>query len=194
MYDFIEGELVSRTPAQIVLATGGVGYRLIIPISTFDALPLEGSARLLVHHYVREDDMRLYGFATEDERRLFTRLISVSGVGPNTALAVLNGMSVDDFRQAAANEDFADITQVKGIGRKTAERIVLELKDEMARELIERPVTGAAASTFTSDGVAAMLALGYKRSAAEKAVMKAFDQIGRDAPIEEVIKRALQLV
>jgi Holliday junction DNA helicase RuvA len=171
---------------------GGVGYRLIIPLSTFDALSDGGPARLLVHHYVREDDMRLYGFATEDERRLFTRLIAVSNVGPNTALAVLNGMRVDDFRRAAANEDLALIVAIKGIGRKTAERIVLELKAEMGRELLERPAAGAPASTLTSDAVSAMLALGYRRSAAERAIRKAFDVVGRDATLEEVVKQALQ--
>jgi Holliday junction DNA helicase RuvA len=192
MYDFIEGQVVSRTPAQVVVAAGGVGYRLIIPLSTFDALSDGGPARLLVHHYVREDDMRLYGFATEDERRLFTRLIAVSNVGPNTALAVLNGMRVDDFRRAAANEDLALIVAIKGIGRKTAERIVLELKAEMGRELLERPAAGAPASTLTSDAVSAMLALGYRRSAAERAIRKAFDVVGRDATLEEVVKQALQ--
>ncbi len=194
MYDFVEGEIVSRTPTQVVIAAGGVGYRFTVPVSTFDALPATGIARVLAHLHVREDHLRLFGFATEDERRLFIRLIGISGVGPGTAIALLNGMSVDEFRRAAANEQFSDICRVKGIGRKTAERIVLELKVEMARELAESPQAGAAATTLTSDAVAAMLVLGYKRTTSEKAIARAFEQLGRETPLENIIRKALQLV
>lgn len=194
MYDYIEGDLVSRSPTQAVIAAGGVGYRLTIPLSTFDALPAGGRAKLLTHLYVREDGLRLYGFAGEDERRLFVRLIAIQGIGPGTAIAVLNGMSVDDFRQAVASEDIRAIARTKGIGRKTSERLIVELKREMERELIERPAGKAAVAAPLSDAVAAMLALGYTRSASGKAVTRALESLGRAASLEDVIREALQKV
>lgn len=192
MYDFVEGQVISRCPTEAVLAAGGVGYRLTIPLSTYDALPPHGHARLFVHLHVREDELRLYGFATHDERRLFTRLIAISGIGPGTAVALLNGISVDDFRRAAANEQRDIICRVKGIGRKTADRIILELKDEMARELAETPAAGAPLSPRTSDAVAALLVLGYTRSASENAVARALTHLGRAAPLEDIIRKALE--
>jgi len=194
MFDFVEGELVSKSPTQIVVASGGVGYRFTVPLSTFDAFSGESRAKVLAYLHVREDELRLYGFATEGERRLFVRLIGLSGIGPGTAIALLSGMSVDEFRSAVGNQDLTGICRVKGIGRKTAERIVVELKDEMARELLESPVAGVAASPLTSDAVAAMLALGYRRSDSEKAIARAFEKLGRDTPIEEIVRKALQLV
>ena len=195
MYDFIEGELAAKSPTEAVVSAGGVGYRFIIPVSTFDQLPPGGTVRLLAHLYVRDDEMRLYGFATEDERRLFARLIGISGIGPAIAIAILNGMSVDAFRQAAANEKFTEICAVKGVGRKTAERIVVEMRDEMARELVERPTAGVAAPTaLTSDAVGALLVLGVKRSAAERAIGRAFEKLGRDTALEDVIREALEHV
>jgi len=194
MFDYLEGDLVKRSPTQAVVATGGVGYRLTIPVSTFDALPESGRVKLRVHLYVREDVLRLYGFATEDERRLFTYLISVQGIGPGTAIAVLNGMSVNDFRLAVANEELDVLSCVKGIGRKTAQRIVIELKREMERELAERPAAGVRPLALTGDAVAAMLALGYKRSESERAVVRAVDKLGRDASLDRVIREALQQV
>ena len=194
MLDYIEGDLVSRSPTQAVIATGGVGYAFTIPVSSFDALPQSGRARLLVYLYVREDALRLYGFTTEDERRLFIYLLSVQGIGPGTALAVLNGMSVNDFRVAVAHEDLVSISRIKGIGRKTAQRVVLELKREMEREMLERPAGGPTVAGATGDAVAAMLALGYKRSASEKAVARAQKKLGPDAPTEQLIRNALQQI
>ena len=139
MYDHIEGELVSKSPAQAVIAAGGVGYSFTIPISTFAALPDRGRAKLLAYLHVREDVLRLFGFASEKERKLFVRLISVSGIGPGTALAILNGLTVDEFRRAVAAEEVSTLCRVKGIGRKTAERMIVELRREMERELLEEP-------------------------------------------------------
>ena len=194
MFDYLEGDLVGKSPTQVVVATGGVGYRLTIPLSTFDALPRDGRVKLLVHLYVREAEMRLYGFAGEDERRLFVRLIAIQGIGPGTAIAVLNGMSVDDFHRAIVSEEISAIAKAKGIGRKTAERLIVELKGEMERELAERPVGRRAVAAPTSDAVAAMLALGYRRSVSEKAVTRALEALGRAASLEDVIRRALQEV
>lgn len=194
MYDHIEGDLASKSPAQAVISAGGVGYRLTIPLSTFEALPPAGAVRLLAYLQVREDALKLYGFATEDERRLFLQLISVSGIGPNTAIAILNGIRPPDFRRAVAAEQAEELCRIKGIGRKTAERIIVELKREMERELIEETGKAAGARGAVSDAVAAMLALGYTRSAAEKAVTRALDKLGAKATLEDVVREALQQV
>ena len=192
MFDYVEGELTGRSPAEAIIEAGGVGYRFTIPVSTFDALPQQGRFRMLAYLYVREDVHRLYGFATQGERRLFTRLIGVQGIGPSTALAVLNGISVDDFRRAVAEEKLLVISKVKGIGRKTAERIVVELKRDMERDLIERPAAGGIAAGVVGDAVAAMLSLGYKRSKSEEAVGRSVKKLGRDASLEQIIREALR--
>ncbi len=194
MFDFIEGDLVYKSPTEAVIAAGGIGYRLTIPVSTFDALPDDGRARLVVYLRVREDVLRLYGFATQEERRLFSRLVAIQGVGPGTAMAVLNGMTVDEFRRAVAAEQKSAIWRVKGIGRKTAERIVIELRSEMERELAERPGGAPAVPAPTSDAVAAMMSLGYRRSQADAAVARAMEKLGRGALLEQVIREALQQV
>jgi len=194
MFDYIEGNLVSASPTQAVIAAGGIGYSLTIPVSTFDALPKDGECKVLTYLHVREDVLRLYGFATEGERRIFTSLLSVQGVGPGTAIAILNSIPVDEFRHAVAGEDINVLSRAKGIGRKTAQRIILELRREMERQLVELPAAGASAAATSSDAVAAMLSLGYKRSTAEAAVSRAVKALGRGASLEEVIREALQQV
>jgi Holliday junction DNA helicase RuvA len=194
MYDHIEGELVFKSPAQAVIAAGGVGYRFSIPISTFAALPERGRAKLLTYLHVREDVLKLFGFASEKERKLFVRLIGVSGIGPGTAMAILNGLSVDEFRRAVAAEEVSTLCGVKGIGRKTAERVIVELRREMERELLEEPATRGAAGNLNADALAAMLALGYTRSVSEAAVLKAMEKLGRDANLEQLVRQALRQV
>ncbi len=194
MYDHIEGELVFKSPAQAVIAAGGVGYRFSIPISTFAALPERGRAKLLTYLHVREDTLKLFGFASEKERKLFVRLIGVSGIGPGTAMAILNGLSVDEFRRAVAAEEVSTLCNVKGIGRKTAERVIVELRRDMERELLEEPAMRGAAANLTADAVAAMLALGYTRSPSEAAVLRALEKLGRGANLEQVVRQALQEV
>ncbi|MGD1001562.1 MAG: Holliday junction branch migration protein RuvA [Candidatus Brocadiia bacterium] len=194
MYDHIEGELIFKSPTQAVIAAGGVGYRFSIPISTFAALPERGRAKLLTYLHVREDVLKLFGFASEKERKLFVRLIGVSGIGPGTAMAILNGLSVDEFRRAVAAEEVSTLCGVKGIGRKTAERVIVELRREMERELLEEPATRGAAGNLNADALAAMLALGYTRSVSEAAVLKAMEKLGRDANLEQLVRQALRQV
>jgi Holliday junction DNA helicase RuvA len=194
MYDYIQGDMAAKSPVHAVIEANGVGYRITIPLSTYEVLPDSGAVRLLTYLHVREDVLRLFGFATEKERALFTRLLSVSGIGPGMAISVLNGLPVDEFRQAVADEDTATLRRIKGVGQKTAERIVVELKREMERELVQERAEGRVASVagMTSDAVAAMLALGYTRSAAEAAVGRALKKLGRDAALEQVVRTALQ--
>jgi len=194
MYDYIEGDLVSKQPTQVVVVAGGVGYRFTVPLSTSDALPDSGRVRVYAHLLLRDEELRLYGFATEEERRLFLRLIAISNVGPGTALTVLSGMTVDEFRRAVAQEDLAALCRVKRIGQKTAERIVVELRSQMQRELLELPPEGVRTTSLTTDAIAAMIALGYRRSDSEKAVRRALDRLGVRATLEELVRAALQQV
>jgi len=194
MFDYLQGKLASKSPTEAVIAAGGVGYRLTIPLSTYDALPDDGDAKLLVYTHVRAEVLRLYGFYTEDERRVFTSLLDVQGIGPSTAISVLNSMPVNEFRRAVAHEDVATISRAKGIGRKSAQRIVIDLKREMEKQISEAAPAAEGVSVgvgITSDAVAAMLALGYRRSAAERAVDRALKRLGGDAALEDVIRQAL---
>ena len=195
MFDYIEGELAAKSPTSAVIEANGVGYRFQVPLSTSRRLPEKGRARLLVHFYVREDIQRLYGFATEGERRVFERLMSVPKVGPAVALAVLSGLSLAELRDAVSDQRPELLRRVKGVGTATAERIVRELRRvlpdliaEIAPEEIS-PVSGK-----KTDAVSALMALGYQRSSAERAAMRAVDKAGDQASLEELVTEALRQI
>jgi Holliday junction DNA helicase RuvA len=193
MYDYIQGRLASRRPDRAVLDAGGVGWLLHIPLSTYERLPRkEGAeARLLVVHHVREDRQALYGFATEEEREFFLSLNSVSGVGPAVALGILSGMAFEDFRAAVVDGDAAALTRVKGVGKKLAARLLLELAEAMKAR---GPVPGRAAAPAgaASDATLALVALGFERKDAEARAAAAAKDLGADAPPGEVVRRALR--
>ena len=177
MIAFLRGKLAEALPTQVVVDVNGVGYHLFVPLSTFDRLgELGADVHLLTHFHVRENDQALYGFATTDERDLFRLLIGrVSGVGPKVALGVLSGMSVDEFKSAVVAEDIAAISRIKGLGKKTTERIVLELKDKVGvteawSTAAAEAASGTPALAGKSDAVAGLIALGYKQAEATKAV------------------------
>src|SRR4051812_5437936 len=171
MIGSIRGRIASKTPPQLMVEVGGVGYEVEAPMSTFFLLPSVGEeVRLLTHLVVREDAHILYGFATADERRLFRSLIKVSGVGPKIALALLSGISVEGFALCVQNQDIASLTRVPGIGRKTAERLVVEMKDRLGP-----PSDSVTAATAASPGLnpeaeafGALIALGYKPAEATR--------------------------
>lgn len=164
----LAGKLVAKLPPQIVVDVHGVGYELDVPMSTLYQLPATGAdVALLTHLIVREDAHQLYGFATEGERALFRKLLKISGVGARMALAVLSGMSVADLRQTVSQQDSGRLTRIPGIGKKTAERLILELKDKLDIAVVE--VTSGAGSAG-SDIVNALLALGYNDKEAQFAV------------------------
>ena len=197
MYEFIEGELVIKTPTEAVVCAGGVGYRLRVPLSTSHGLP-EGGAkvRLLVHHYVREDAQRLYGFATRTERAVFEKLMEVPKVGPSLALAVLSGVQVGELRAAIMEQRPEALRRVKGVGAATAERIVRELRrdapDLFGAEAAGAPAASAAGGGKGRDAVSALLTLGYQRSTAEKAVRAALDALGEEADLDAVVIEAVR--
>ena len=195
MFDYIEGEVVAKSPTSAVLDAQGVGYRFHIPLSTSRRLPDKGRARLLVHFYVREDTQRLYGFATEAERRVFERLMTVPKVGPAVALAVLSGLSLAELRDAVSDQRPDLLRRVKGVGSATAERIVRELRRTLPDLIAEvAPDEVSPVSGKTTDVVSALLALGYQRSSAENAAARALDELGGEASLEELVTEALRRI
>lgn len=196
MITFLEGTLAEKQPGRAVVSVGGVGYEVWIPLSSFERLPPEGAAcRVLTYHHVREDAQELFGFATEQERRLFLLLYSVSGVGPKTALGVLGGLSVRDIKKAIAEGDAKRLATVKGLGRKTAEKIIVELKDKLTEgELLEATVAaepGSAEELRTRDAILALVSLGYKQADALKMIKDVLPGIPTNATVEDLVRRAL---
>jgi Holliday junction DNA helicase RuvA len=179
----LSGKLAAKQPPQVLLDVGGVAYELDVPMSTFYSLPATGEAvSLYTHLVVREDAHTLYGFATLEERAAFRQLIRISGIGARTALAVLSGLSVADLAQAITMQDAAPLTRIPGIGKKTAERLLLELKGKLAE------TTAAAAGDRASDVVNALVALGYS----EKEALGATKGLAPGVPVAEGIRAALK--
>jgi len=195
MYEFIRGKVHSLLPGTVVLEAGGVGYRIAVPLSTSGKLKT-GEALLLLHHTINAEqgEERLFGFLTERERDLFRALITVKGIGPATAIHVMCAAEPDQIIRAVAAADVAALRKFKGIGPKTAERLITELRDEFARW-----PTGAASARqpralVGNDAVLALVALGYPQGKSEQAVARAAEKLGPGAPTEELVRQALQLV
>ena len=198
MIGFLRGTLAEALPTQVVVDVGGVGYEVLIPLSSFDRLPPLGrEVRLLTHLAVREDAHVLYGFMTAGERDLFRLLIqTVSGIGPKLALNVLSGMTPTAFRGAVANGDVRALSQISGVGKKTAERIVVELKDKVgaagAWEASSAARTLSAADQKINDAALALMALGFKQVEAHDAVRAAQAVLGAEAAVEQLVRAALK--
>jgi holliday junction DNA helicase RuvA len=191
MIGSLRGRIASKSPPQLTVDVGGLGYELEAPMSTFFHLPAVGEeVRLLTHLVVREDAHVLYAFATEEERRLFRSLIKVSGVGPKIALALLSGISVPAFAECVQREDIAVLTRIPGVGRKTAERLIVEMRDRL---VAPPPGSGAAAvatgTSAESEAYGALVALGYRPAEATR-LLKAVGPGTHST--EELIRRALQ--
>jgi Holliday junction DNA helicase RuvA len=185
----IAGRLLTKHPPQILIDVQGVGYELDVPMSTLYQLPSTGAdVALLTHLIVREDAHQLYGFATESERALFRKLLKISGIGARTALAVLSGMSVADVRQAVSEQDSARLTRIPGIGKKTAERLLLELKDKLDITVVAVPAN--ASSSNNTDIANALLALGYN----DKEAQFALKHLEETVSVTEGIRQALKVL
>ncbi len=195
----LRGKLLEKHPNQAIVEAGGVGYDVLIPVSTFSALPDTGAeVKLRIYTHVREDAFSLFGFYTAEEKSIFEKLISVSGIGPSLAIKVLSGMAVSGLIPAIRNGQVDQLVRIPGVGKKTAERIVLELKDKLegvgaalTPAVIERPA--AALSAVDQDVLSALLNLGCNRAAAEAAVRSA-QAAGAPAEFEPLFRRALELV
>ena len=193
MYDRLTGSVLEHSLTQVVLDVNGIGYSLTVPISTSNSLPSSGSVTLLTHLYVREDQLRLFGFATQAERNLFRMLIGISGIGPSIALAILSGSSVGSFRKAVECGDCAALSRIKGIGRKTAERIIVDLREPIKTIEVEGEHVLSEYDQMSLDAALALQSLGYSRSAAEKAVQKAISELGdQTISTENLVRTALK--
>jgi len=171
MIAHLRGKLICKHPNQAIVEAGGVGYDLTISIPTFSALPALGAeVALFVHTHVREDALALFGFLRGEEKQLFEKLISVSGIGPKLAITTLSGMPADAMVAAIKGNNIASLTRIPGIGKKTAERMVLELRDKL--EAFAVPAVAAAASPVEEDVISALVNLGYQRQLAEKALAR----------------------
>lgn len=189
MYDFIEGEITSKNPTRVVISAGGVGYELAVPLgSTF---PSSGRARAWTHLVVREDSHTLCGFSDQRSRDLFRQLLSVKGVGPVMGLTILSGISYEPLLAAIVGKDAAALTRIKGVGKRTAEQILLDLSDKLGRNL---PAAQAPASTPASalldEAIAALVSIGFSEKEARKSAEKAILRAGK-ADLDAVLRAAL---
>ena len=179
MIAHLRGRLIAKHPNQAVIETAGVGYDVTIAVPTFSELPATGSeVSLHIHTHVREDTLALYGFLRPEEKQLFEKLITVSGIGPKLAITVLSGMAIPEMVAAIRANDFARLTKIPGVGRKTAERMCVELRDKLEGFGAPQPI--AAHSAVEQDVISALTNLGYQRTPAEHAVERAVQSVGRE--------------
>jgi len=189
----IRGRLLRKGPQEAIVDVGGVGYRVTIPLSTFYRVGEPGAeVTLLTHTHVREDTLALFGFLTAVEQALFERLIAVSGVGPKLAVSVLSGIEAPELVAALRSGDIARLTRIPGVGKKTAERLVVELKDKM-QDIASSEAAPVGRSAASDDVVSALVHLGYSRPEAERAVERVFHEHG-EGRFEDLLRAALQVV
>lgn len=195
MIAHLQGTLMRRRAGEVVVEVGGVGYRVAVPLSTWSALPADGGrCALFIHTHVREDALALYGFASERERDVFELLISVSGIGPRLAVNILSGIDAADLLRVVAERDLERLQSVPGVGRKTAERLAVEL-GERAKQMAGEPVAGRAASGgLEEDLVSALLNLGFAPAQAQRAGREARRALGPQASLAEAVREALRRV
>ena len=188
MIAHLRGKLIARHPNQAIVETAGVGYEVVISVPTFSDLPPLGSeVALHIHTHVREDQLALYGFLRAEEKQLFEKLITVSGIGPKLAITILSGMAAAELGNAIRGNDLARLTKIPGIGRKTAERLVLELRDKLPVSAQEVAAVAPAFSAVQEDVLSALVNLGYQRAAAEKALAS----VAKDGSFDAMFRGAL---
>lgn len=193
MIEYIQGTIAELTPATVTIDTGGVAYLLNISLNTYTGLQGQTKTKLLVHENIREDAWSLYGFASERERTLFRALIGVSGVGAGTARVILSGFTTAELEQTIANGDVKALKNVKGIGGKTAERIIVDLRDKIKPQGDTLSIKVSAASDVFDEATAALVMLGYTKQQSQKALKKLFDA-DPTLKVENAIKKALALM
>lgn len=193
MIAHLRGRLLEKHPSHLILEAAGVGYEVAISIPSFSGLPAEGAeVSLYIHTHVREDVLALYGFLRREEKQLFERLIGVSGIGPKLAMTVLSGIAPDALVSALRGNDLTALTRIPGVGKKTAERMVLELRDKL--EGLTAAPAPAPASRMEEDVISALVNLGYQRSLAEAAAKKAISKIGAGGSFEQAFRETMGLM
>lgn len=195
MFESIKGILIDKTPARAVVETGGIGYRLSIPLSTYTRLPaLEKPIQLFLSQVVREDSNTLYAFLTKDERDLFETLITVSGIGPKTGMAIIGHMEMGMFQRCIANADVRILSKIPGIGKKTAERLVIEMRDKFKGGKKDKLIALTSADGIVGDAMNALIHLGYNPLDAQKAVQSVVDEKKDEKDLGKIITAALQKI
>lgn len=193
MITFLEGTLIEKSPARLIINVAGVGYEVFIPLSSYDRLPATNqNCRILVYDYIREDQHSLFGFMTDVERRTFTLLMSVNGIGPKLAMSALSSLAVSELNTAIVSGDVARLTTIAGIGKKMAERMVVELRDKLASSEMPAGIGFGKQSIKTADAILALVSLGYKQNEAVKMVALASAGGGANMSVEEIVRRALR--
>jgi len=193
MYAYIKGEITVKTPTHVVLETGGIGYHIQISLNTYSSIERMASTRLWIYQHVKEDSLALYGFHTEEEKSLFILLISVSGIGPNTARIVLSSMKVNEVESIIINEDVASFKRIKGIGPKTAQRIIIDLKDKLLKKGVSYTHSNVSEDiSFKNEAISALLALGFARPQVQKLINDITLSQSQIATTEELIKMVLK--
>lgn len=192
MYDYIDGKLAFKCPTYVVVEAGGVGYHINISLNTYSALPQTERCKIYTWLHVKEDAHTLYGFADEGERRLFLHLISVSGIGPTTCRMMLSSITPVEIQNAIIQADVALIQRIKGIGAKSAQRIVLELQDKLKKEGSDSLISVPQHNTIKDEALSALIMLGFGKQVAEKALDNAVKNATQDLTVEQMIKIALK--
>lgn len=194
MIAYLKGRLIHKEPTHVIIDVNGIGYQAFISLNTFSEIKDKEEIRLATHLHVREDAHVLYGFASEPEKTMFLNLISVNGVGPNTAMMVLSSLPPSELQAAILREDAATLQAVKGIGGKTAQRLILELKDKLRKRLGEEPPTlgGPTNNTLRQEALTALMTLGIGRVPAEKSIETVLRKSGNTISLEDLVKQALK--
>ena len=192
MTDYVKGSVAELTPTEVVIDNGGIGYSALISLQTYSQLSGKGEAKVYIHHILREDEELDYGFASKDERELFRLLISVSGIGAGTARMMLSSLTCDEVRNAIVGEDVNKIKSVKGIGLKSAQRVIIELKDKITKGAgADSGAIFAAPNPASDEAVTALVMLGFTKAAVQKVVSSILSK-DPGAPVESIIKTALK--
>jgi Holliday junction DNA helicase RuvA len=194
MYSFIEGRIADINPAGAVIECNGIGYMINITLNTYTKLTGREHCKLFTHLVVREDALILFGFADEQERTVFQLLISVSGVGPNTARLILSSLSPDEVADAIVNENVKVLQSIKGIGGKSAQRIIVDLKDKMHKEIPGKEILGTSYNTVKVEALSALVMLGFNKSLAEKAIDQVMKSEGSSLPVDQLVKNVLRIL
>lgn len=193
MIAHLRGRILEKNPSQVILDAAGVGYEVTISVPSFSGLPAEGAeVSLYIHTHVREDTLALYGFLRREEKKLFERLISVSGIGPKLAITVLSGIAADALVTALRGNDLTALTRIPGVGKKTAERMVLELRDKL--DGLAAAPAPPPATRMEEDVISALVNLGYQRASAEQSVKRALEKAGNGASFEQVFRQTMGLM
>lgn len=195
MIAYIEGKITQKEPAYVIVETNGIGYEVKISLNTFEALKNVEQGKLFTHLQIKDDAHTLYGFTNTAEKKLFLDLISISGVGPGTGMIILSSMNPQDIRNAIIHEEVAVLQRIKGIGAKTAQRIILELRDKLLKESAGTGATDyieSSSNTASQEALSALITLGINKSAAEKSIYSIVKKHGGQVTVEEIIKLALK--